>query len=345
MPVAEQRVGEYILQERIGAGTFGEVWRARHHVWADQVAAVKIPTDPSYVRNLQREGSTVHGLTHPNIVRPFALDPFAPVPYLVMEYVPGSNLRKYIKERSLTIAQSIDVLERVLSALSYAHGRGVVHRDVKPENVLVHEDAPKLGFSADGMVKLTDFGVGQAATDSARQSIAFSASLQGAAEIAGTLDYMSPEQRAGETVDGRSDIWACGVMLYEMLTGERPAGTELPSALNEQVPAYLDDAFRRSYARLDRRFESADAFVAALRKSAPPPLPAKPANPVNRMQHGATCPACRKGVGKDDQFCIHCGVQLLMTVRRCPKCSSFPDAHDQYCIFCGTEISSTVAAG
>ena len=87
------RVGEWLLTDRVGGGAFGEVYRARHHVWADQLAAVKLPTDPQYVRALQREGTHAHRLEHPNVVRPLGFDPFAQTPYLVMEYVPGRDLR------------------------------------------------------------------------------------------------------------------------------------------------------------------------------------------------------------------------------------------------------------
>src|ERR1700683_5024657 len=103
MPAAEQRISEYVLEAKVGEGAFGEVWRARHHVWADQFVAIKIPTDPQYLRNLQREGAAIHGLVHPNIVRAIGFDPYASPPYLVMEYVPGSNLRTLIANRSLKI--------------------------------------------------------------------------------------------------------------------------------------------------------------------------------------------------------------------------------------------------
>ena len=96
MPTPNQRVSEYILVEKIGGGTFGEVWKAHHHVWTDQLVAIKIPTDPQYVKNLQREGAAIHGLQHPNIVRAMGFDPYADPPYLVMEYVPGPSLRPVI---------------------------------------------------------------------------------------------------------------------------------------------------------------------------------------------------------------------------------------------------------
>src|SRR5262245_52757573 len=106
MPSPNQRISEYVLDAQIGAGTFGEVWRARHHVWADQLVAIKIPTDPQYVRNLQHEGAAIHGLQHPNIVRAIGFDPYADPAYLVMEYVPGVSLRQLITDKSLKLADS-----------------------------------------------------------------------------------------------------------------------------------------------------------------------------------------------------------------------------------------------
>src|SRR5688572_21122349 len=280
MPTPNQRVGEYVLQDRIAAGTFGEVWRAHHHVWSDQLVAVKIPTDYQYLRNLQREGVAIHGLHHPNVVRAIGFDPYADPPYLTMEYVAGTSLRTLIGRGSLAPSDAVAVMRQVLAGLAYAHGKGVVHRDIKPENILVHERAFNEGFAAEGVVKVTDFGLGKSAAAATAGSIAYSASMNdpAAKEIAGTLDYMSPEQRAGGTVDARADVYACGVVLYEMLTGERPAGTDLPSDVNPAVPKYLDEAFRRSYARLDKRFASAEEFSRALGAPAvqPPSLPLMP---------------------------------------------------------------------
>jgi serine/threonine protein kinase len=369
MPSPNQRVGEYVLQDRIAAGTFGEVWRAHHHVWVDRLVAVKIPTDPQYLRNLQREGVAVHGLQHANIVRAIGFDPYADPPYLTMEYIPGTSLRQLINNKSLKIDDAVAIMRQVLAGLGHAHAQNLVHRDVKPENILVHERAFREGFGADGVIKVTDFGLGRAATNTAG-SIAYSQSLDSpeAREIAGTLDYMAPEQRSGGQVDPRADLYACGVVLYEMLTGERPAGTDLPSDLNRAVPRHLDEAFRRSYARLDKRFTSAEEFAKALTLAPPPmpfdnrapytavppvpgdyhggnryapvrpsvaPTPPIPSRGANRHQ----CTQCHQPVEPTDQFCMHCGVQLVENVRRCPQCGAYPDATDQYCIFCGQVLA------
>jgi serine/threonine protein kinase len=337
MVTTGQRVGEYLLDDRIGSGAFGQVWRAHHHVWADQFVAIKFPTEPQYLRELQREGSALHGLVHPNIVKAVAFDPYADPAYLVMEYVPGHNLRSLVKARALSPDHAVAILRQVLAGLAFAHGRGLVHRDVKPENILVHADAAAVGYVGEGLVKVTDFGLGKATQATATQSVAFSASLNSEAgrDLAGTLDYMSPEQRAGEPVDARADLYACGVVLYEMLTGERPAGTDVPSDLNPALPRHLDDAFRRSYARLDKRFATADEMAAALSPVATGLAMSGP-HAITRL-HG--CPQCRQPVDPDDQFCMACGTQLVAVVRRCAACGGYPSPGDEFCIGCGYDLT------
>ncbi len=356
MAQPNQRVGEYVLDEAIGRGSFGEVWRAHHHVWNDQLVAIKVPTDPQYVRNLQREGVAVHGLAHPNIVRAIGFDPYAATPYLAMEYVPGRSLRQLIELGPLSPADAVAIMKQVLAGLAYAHERGVVHRDVKPENILVHDSATRDGFTAEGVVKVTDFGLGRAANSTLVGSIAYSQSISDAAgrSIAGTLDYMPPEQRSGAEPNSRADLYACGVILYEMLTGEKPAGTEVPSDLVPVLPKRLDEAFRRSYARLEKRFLTAAEFSEALSIGVPPPLPGNfhglaamatkafgglpPRLPGAAGATRTACPNCRQHVDPTDQFCMHCGLQLVSSVRRCKQCGGYPDPNDRFCIFCGGTI-------
>src|SRR6184192_2646798 len=111
MPTTGQRVGEYILDEKVGGGTIGEVWRAHHHMWVDHLVAIKIPTDSQYLRELQREGVAIHGLVHPNIVRAIGFDPYSDPAYLTMEYIPGTSLRKIIAGVGLTTNEEVSVLK------------------------------------------------------------------------------------------------------------------------------------------------------------------------------------------------------------------------------------------
>jgi serine/threonine protein kinase len=271
---AKQRVGEYVLDELVGQTAYAEEWRAHHHVWADQQAVVKIPTDPQYVNNLRQEGIRVHRLVHPSILCPLGFDPTAQPPYLITEYIQSETLRAWIDARRLTVGQSVNVLRHLLEALQFGHERQVVHGDVRPENILLDTSAASSDFASSGSVKVTDFGVGIAAAATVTRDAAARAQPRG-----GSLAYLAPEQREGAAPDVKSDIYAVGVVLFEMLTGERPSGAELPSELNSQVASWLDDVFKKSYARRDRRFESARAFLDALSRqsvSAPPAFPAAP---------------------------------------------------------------------
>jgi hypothetical protein len=137
------------------------------------------------------------------------------------------------------------------------------------------------------------------------------------------------------------------VVLYELLTGERPAGTDLPSDVNPKVPKWLDDVFKHAYTRLDKRFASAADFSRALSVVEPPPIPRQNVQRTPYQQAAVppvaggrtTCPHCRQQTASDDNFCMHCGVQLVSHVRRCNKCGAYPDPRDRYCILCGEEMT------
>ncbi len=346
------RVGEYLLEECIGAGTFGEVWRARHHVWANQKVAVKLPTEPQYVRYLQREGIVVHGLRSPCIVRVIGFDPYADIPYLVMELVEGPSLRSVIDEHEggLPIETVVVVLTGILQAMEVAHKNNVIHRDLKPSNVLLNLRGRPLKKLKSYDVMVTDFGLGVGDGETFRNMVLQSGSIerdQAGATIAGTLAYMAPEVRDGQRPPSpRSDLYSVGVILFEMLTGTRPAGAELPSALRAGVPSLLDDVFRRLYALFENRYESASA---ALRDLETRPLYKWPEGPwcgtsdlVEEAQDGLGreyCPHCRSGpIDPSDQFCMQCGKQLVETVRRCPSCGGYPGPDDVFCTFCGAAL-------
>jgi len=351
MPNAGDRVGEYVLEAKVGAGAFGEVWRARHHVWTDRVVAVKVPTDSEYVRALQREGVAVHGLDHPNIVKPINFDPYAVPPYLAMEFVPGTSLRGLMQAGKPGWKASAEILRQVLAGVAYAHASGMVHRDIKPENVLVHERTATEGFAVPGLIKLTDFGLGQRAAQFTAVSIAYTASIEKGSELAGTIAYMSPEQRsAGAALDGRSDLYSCGVILFELLTGDRPAGTELPKDLDPTIPLAMNDIFKKAYSRLGSRYTSADEFSKDLRRVVagagaggmlPPPLPGAQRSGATGQPVLPSCPKCSRAVANSDQFCMHCGCQLIDKVRRCGGCGAYPHPSDKFCLICGKPVQDS----
>lgn len=341
---AGQRVSEYVLEEPLGEGSFGVVWRARHHAWNDEQVAIKLPTAPEFVRDLRREGAVVHGLRHPNIVRMIGMDSYADPPYLVMELVRGPSLRRVLEQNpgGMPVPAVVVAVHGICRAIGAAHAARVMHRDLKPGNVLLDlEQRPLAGLRIED-VKVGDFGLGRDAS-TGPGAVLQSTSLQAENKIVGTLAYIAPELRdGGRPGDERGDLFSLGVMLFEMLTGERPAGTELPSSLRPEVPAPLDELFQRLYARHERRLPNAAAVVERLEAAfgaqhRPPRSPAPPPPIPQRAQ--ISCPACRGVAQADDQFCIRCGWQLAARVPRCPKCLAYPAPQDRYCMFCGELLS------
>jgi uncharacterized RDD family membrane protein YckC len=247
-----------VLIERVGRGGFGDVWKARHHVWPDRIVAVKMPATAERANLLKREGVLQDRVRHPNAVDVLGMDPDHDPPYLIMEFVEGESLRARLqRETRLAPGVAVDLGVQILGALEHAHARGVVHRDLKPENILIAKD---------GLAKLTDFGLGRLLED-ARAKLAVSGSLisTDGRDISGTVAYMAPEQReAGRTVDARADLYAFGIVLFEMLTGARPEGGEAPADLVAGLDPRLDAVFRKCYCRLEKRYHSAAAIIGDL---------------------------------------------------------------------------------
>ncbi len=351
------RIHNYVLQEMIGTGTFGQVWRAKHHIFNEQVA-VKIPSDPQFVRYLQKEGLVLHGLRHVNIVRILDLDPFAEVPYIIMEYVEGPTLREAIEQYPKGLAKLVvvEIFRGILSALTAAHASGIVHCDIKPANILLGTGQEDISAIRVEQVKVSDFGLGKIGGLTTASMIQSGSFAEDDRRLSGTIPYMSPEQRDGKDVDTRSDLYSCGVVLFEMLTGERPQGTDLPSHVRSSVDPSWDAIFEKCYARLDRRYRRAEDILDDLRRAfphangldevvpdsepdshdSPEPLPLGQEN--TRSSQILSCPSCGRSVGVEDQFCIHCGDQLVDIVPKCLVCQAYVYRSDKYCIGCGTKI-------
>ncbi|MER7939027.1 Stk1 family PASTA domain-containing Ser/Thr kinase [Streptomyces sp. NPDC094458] len=220
--------GRYRIDARIAVGGMAAVYRAVD-TRLDRVLALKVmhpalATDAAFVERFIREAKSVARLAHPNVVAVFDQGAQGAYVYLAMEYVAGCTLRDILRERgALQPRAALDILEPVLAALGAAHRAGFVHRDMKPENVLIGDD---------GRVKVADFGLVRAvgtATDTT-------------GSLLGTVSYLAPEQIEQGTADTRSDVYACGVVLYEMLTGGKPHGGDTAAQviyqhLNEDVPA------------------------------------------------------------------------------------------------------------
>ncbi|MFJ7067141.1 Stk1 family PASTA domain-containing Ser/Thr kinase [Streptomyces sp. NPDC101115] len=220
--------GRYRVDARVAVGGMATVYRAVD-TRLDRVLALKVmhpdlATDAAFVERFMREAKSVARLAHPNVVGVFDQGADGAYVYLAMEYVAGCTLRDVLRERgALAPRAALDVLEPVLAALGAAHRAGFVHRDMKPENVLIGDD---------GRVKVADFGLVRAVgsvTDTT-------------GSVLGTVSYLAPEQIEHGTADTRADVYACGVVLYEMLTGGKPHSGDTPAQvlyqhLNTDVPA------------------------------------------------------------------------------------------------------------
>ncbi|MBN2562541.1 MAG: protein kinase [Phycisphaerae bacterium] len=352
-PQAGDRISEYVLDEQIGAGSFGQVWKAHHHMWNDTVVAIKIPTDSQFVRNLQKEGLTIHGLRHPNIVRAIGMDPYAEIPYLTMEFVDGPSLRELVDQHpsGMPIRAARRVACGILRALEHAHQNGVIHRDIKPANILIAGGRAKPTEEIEAEdVKVTDFGLGRAGQITTT-SIMQSGSLlsEEGRSISGTLAYMAPEQRDGRETDERSDLYAVGIVLFEMLCGDRPSGSDMPSHLREGLPSWVDPVYSRLYTRRERRFPNATEVLQTIESSSVPPVVwpgprvfPPTSGPMMGEGRSRTCSSCKAAVEVGDNFCIMCGTQVVAGPRRCPKCDAYPAAEDRFCVFCGAQLPANL---
>jgi serine/threonine protein kinase/tetratricopeptide (TPR) repeat protein len=314
-PDALGRLGQYLILEVIGSGGFGVVLKALderlNRAVAIKTLGESLAASATARKRFVREAQAAAAVRHENVVHTYAVEE-SPVPYLVMEYVAGVSLAEKLQQQGpLSLDEILSIGRQVAEGLAEAHRRGLVHRDVKPANILLDEGA--------GRVKITDFGLARAIDD---------ASLTASGIIAGTPSYMSPEQARAEPVDHRSDLFSLGSVLYAMCTGQTPfAGStslgvlkkvidEAPPHLREinpGIPEWLTAIIERLMAKQPAdRFQSA-AEVAELLKAhrdhlddprawpLPRPLPRKgsvqaPARSRRRIQHVAVALALILGV-------------------------------------------------
>jgi hypothetical protein len=252
----------YELLEPVGAGGMGEVYLARQ-LSLERTVAIKflnpLPARASAGRARQRESRVMAALAHPHVVAVHDCGRVGDRDYLVMEYVRGVTLRaRLVPGRPWAPADARAVLDAVADALDYIHDQGILHLDLKPENVLCDEQ---------GRVKVTDFGLAVAEVDAGTLS-ALGASYH-------TLDYCPPEQRFGLPVDGRADLFALAVIAYELLTGRLPGRVYVPaSRVRPGVPAALDEVLRRALQRdPEDRHASVAEFRRELARALAPPQP------------------------------------------------------------------------
>jgi serine/threonine-protein kinase len=266
--IGELLAGRYELQAVAGSGGMSSVYRARDTV-LERTVAIKIlhehfSDDPAYVERFRREARALAQLNHPNIVTVIDRGEYEGQQFIVFEHVEGDNLKELIeREGQLPVDQALGLVHQVARGLAFAHEHGVVHRDVKPHNVLIDED---------GVAKVTDFSIAR--------SLEPADGLTETGTLLGTSEYISPEQASGHRVDERSDQYSLAAVLYELLAGEPPYTGQnfmavalkhiqdpVPSVrdVRPDVSPRLDAIVTRALAkRPEDRFPSTDAFMAAL---------------------------------------------------------------------------------
>jgi eukaryotic-like serine/threonine-protein kinase len=219
------RIGPYRITGRLGVGGMGEVWRARDERLGRDVAIKVLPAglaaDAERLARFEREAQVLAALNHPNIGAIYGMEDVGDTRALVLELVEGPTLADRIEQGPLPRAEALAIAAQIADALAAAHDRGIVHRDLKPANVKVRSDGAVkvLDF---GLAKIADAGSGVAVGDAAQARTATRAGLTRVGAMMGTPAYMAPEQVRGDPVDRRGDIWAFGVVLFEVLTGRRP---------------------------------------------------------------------------------------------------------------------------
>jgi tRNA A-37 threonylcarbamoyl transferase component Bud32 len=275
---AVESLGKYEVRRQLGRGAMGTVYEGFDPV-IERIVAIKTVRLPESaddetaeeIARFRREAQAAGRLIHPNIVGVFDYGETADLAYIVMEFVDGPPLKNLLdKNERFPLARIVQIMDDLLAGLQFSHERGVVHRDIKPANLMLTKS---------GQAKIADFGIARIESSSMTQ----------AGTVLGTPAYMSPEQFMGQVVDARSDIYSSGVLLYQLLTGERPfegsmsaimhkaLNTEapLPSQISVTAPRPFDGVVKRAMAkRPEDRYASAAEFLAAIKAAAVAPPPA-----------------------------------------------------------------------
>lgn len=260
-----EQVGPYLIQANIGQGGMATVYKA-YHAPLDRTVAIKVMhqmllDDESFVSRFKREALIVARMTHPSIIPIYDYNEHEGQPYLVMKYVPGSTLKqRLMKKGPLPLNDILTIMNTVGSALAYAHSRGVLHRDVKPSNIVLDGDTPYL--TDFGLARIAEAGESTMSTDM----------------VLGTPHYISPEQASGrKDIDGRADIYSLGIVLYELLVGRVPFTADTayaiihdqiytpiprPSLINPEIPQTVEDVLiRATEKKPDDRYTTVDEMM------------------------------------------------------------------------------------
>lgn len=259
--------GRYEILDRVGGGGMAVVYKAKD-LLLDRVVALKVlrpqySIDDDFVHRFRREAQAAASLSHPNVVSIFDVGVEEDIHYIVMEYVEGSTLKEYITKRApLHVDEAVQIAKQIAEALDHAHHNHIIHRDIKPHNILIGKA---------NRVKVTDFGIARAVT---------SATITHAGSVIGSVHYFSPEQARGGVTGEKSDIYSLGIVLYEMVTGKLPYSGDSPISvalkhlqenfttprlLNPSIPQSVENIIIRSLAKDPmKRYASARELISDL---------------------------------------------------------------------------------
>ena len=301
----ERYIGKYRVKGELGRGGMGAVYLAEQPGLGREVAIKELiqsaATDPIALKRFLQEAQVMARTSHPNLVQVHDLELIGEANYIVLEFVRGKSLRDWLNRGAIPPPQVFAVMHGVLQALDYAHKHAIVHRDMKPENVLLSDD---------GMVKVADFGIARLTDDT---GVGGTATKTGT--TVGTPQYMSPEQVASSKVDGRSDLYSAGIMFYELVAGQAPftanesdgpftlmakhvqAPPKPPSVHRPGLDPRLEEAILKSISkRPEDRFQTGQEFDDAISRIADRLFPGwqrslEPGADLSKMVPGATAPS------------------------------------------------------
>jgi len=332
---ADTVLSEFKILSRLGAGGMGVVYLAEDMRLGRKAALKLLPVElagnPGWLSRFEQEARLVSALNHPNIVTVYGISQEGSIHFLATEFVEGRTLREEMASGPMDLRTAIVIVAQVATALSAAHAAGIIHRDVKPENIMLRPD---------GLIKVLDFGLAKTFRDEA----GFSANPAGRevrteGVVLGTVRYMSPEQARGATLDPLTDLFSLGVVLYEMIAGRPPfwgdtVSDEIAEILRSE-PATLPVDVRDERSELDRIVRKALHKHKAERYQSAEDLALDLTKLKQRIDLHHTCPHCGKPLLERKAYCTRCGLPVRAV--RCRNCGTITKGR-KFCTSCGKPL-------